>query len=290
MRGFLCYLACLFTIQLSFAQLSVIPSKNGSSNYVFVKSGNLFVEKEIHLGLNSSPETEASLYLREEAQLVQGPQQQKENWGDGLLSVFQEGTSNAYDYNYWGSPVSSSQNGLFGISMLYQPQTLTRSRRSQNTSSLNGTASPLNISSRWIYTYNGDGYSSWNFVGAAIAIAPGLGFTMKGTDGQDLTIVEGRANNPGAAQRYDFRGTPNSGKIEVAVAAGELVLVGNPYPSALDLSLFLLQNSGIEDFYSSCYANIHRNNVTHGNRLFLGFKRKWQFSLCRRLRRRIRRL
>ena len=264
MRGFLCFMTCLFIIPPTFAQLSVTPSQNGNSNYLFVKGGNLFVENEIHISLNRDAAIEASLYLRDEAQLIQGPRQNKINSGDGLLSIFQEGTSNAYDYNYWCSPVSAAENSLFGISMLYGPKTLTMSEKAQNTAAQNGTAMPLNISSRWIYTYNGNGYSSWNFIGAATAIPQGNGFTMKGTEGQDLTILEERANNPGGAQRYDFRGRPNSGKIEVQVAAEELVLVGNPYPSALDLSLFLLENSGVGEVKSSCYENFERSNVITG--------------------------
>ena len=264
MRGLLTYTACLFVIHMSCAQLTISPSQKSKANYLFVKGGYLYVENNLHLVRNNDPEYEASIYLREEAQFVQGPMQNKSNSGDGILSVFQEGTSNAYDYNYWSSPVSSAQNGLFGISMLYSPQTLTRSQAAQNSSALNGTAVPLNISSRWIYTYPGNGYFNWNYIGAATAIPPGNGFSMKGTDGLDPNVVEGRANNPGGAQRYDFRGRPNSGEINVLVAVDEHVLVGNPYPSALDLSLFLLENSGSGELKPSCYGSIQRNNVITG--------------------------
>ncbi|MDP5078585.1 MAG: T9SS type A sorting domain-containing protein, partial [Nonlabens sp.] len=44
-------------------------------------------------------------------------------------------------------------------------------------------------------------------------------------------------------QRYDFRGRPNNGTITLSVIADDFALVGNPYPSALDLKRFLEDNS-----------------------------------------------
>jgi hypothetical protein len=47
-------------------------------------------------------------------------------------------------------------------------------------------------------------------------------------------------NNPGSAQRYDFRGKPNDGNITVNVGANNYTLTGNPYPSAMHVNAFLL--------------------------------------------------
>src|SRR5690606_24529669 len=127
---------------------------------------------------------------------------------------------------------------------LYAPENLTSSKKAIVTNALDGIARPLTISSRWIYTFAGMGYSNWQAVYGATSIPAGNGFSMKGVNGTDMTFVDGRANNPGSAQRYDFRGKPNNGDISISVKAGEQVLVGNPFPSALDLSLFLLENSG----------------------------------------------
>jgi hypothetical protein len=77
-------------------------------------------------------------------------------------------------------------------------------------------------------------------------------------------MVENRANNPGNAQRYDFRGRPNSGTIEIPIAPDNIILVGNPYPSSLDLSLFLLQNSGTGVLSTECYGQVQRRNATTG--------------------------
>jgi hypothetical protein len=83
-------------------------------------------------------------------------------------------------------------------------------------------------------------YSDWVAVGSASTIDPGEGFTMKGTSGIDATTVDGIQNNPdGKHQRYDFRGKPNDGTINISVRIGELTLTGNPYPSSLNLRAFL---------------------------------------------------
>ena len=213
---------------------------------------------------NPSSGIDASIYLRSGAELFQGEQQNIPNSGSGSISIFAEGSTNAYDYNYWSSPVSSQGNGLFGISLLHSPASEIVSRPAHLTSALNGSANPLTISTRWIYTFNGKGFSDWNFVGGSMVISPGYGFTMKGTEGKDPVSINGRPNNPGNAQRYDFRGKPNSGIIEVPTNPDTFVLVGNPYPSTFDLSHFLLENSGSGTLNSTCLGNLSRRNVTTG--------------------------
>ncbi|NJY63730.1 T9SS type A sorting domain-containing protein [Salinimicrobium sp. CDJ15-81-2] len=265
MRGFLVITALLFALQNSFAQLSVKPSKDGTkSNYLYVKEDLLFVQKDIHLVKNTAVGSEASIYLRKNAGLLQGEGSYPVNSGNGSISIFQRGSTNAYDYNYWSAPVSAPENGLFGTSLLHAPQAEIKSNPALQTSALNGTAIPLTIATRWIYTFSGDSYSNWNFVGGNTAIPPGYGFTMKGTDGTDGTFADGEVNNFGNAQRFDFRGRPNSGTIEVPVTAGNFVLVGNPYPSAFDLSMFLLENSGAGTLKTHCYTDLERRNVTTG--------------------------
>jgi len=112
----------------------------------------------------------------------------------------------------------------------------------------------LEIASRWLYSYNsvgagaggGGGYSGWKaFQSSTDAIGTGYGFTMKGVILDSGVNLE-TSPSGGFGQRYDFRGIPNSGDIEVGVKNGDFSLVGNPYPSALDLKLFMndIDNSG----------------------------------------------
>jgi hypothetical protein len=239
MKKILLVLSVLIFIR-SAAQISV-----GSNTPVYVKGQVLYVGQNINLNSNSN------LYLRNNSQLVQGTTGSSANTGTGIISVYQEGTSDNFDYNYWCSPVgnntASPVNNNFGITQLYQPTTSTASSTAAilPIGSYNGLANPLTIASHWIYKLtNANNYSQWTQVGSATAILPGEGFTMKGTSGFDNTDPEGTGivNNPGiGAQRYDFRGKPNDGNISVAVGSNDAAtLTGNPYPSAIHLNAFLL--------------------------------------------------
>ena len=208
----------LLISNLSFSQLSV---RNDA--YVFINDEVVFVEDDINLN-----ESNSSIYLRNEAQVIQGTGVTG-NSGVGELSVYQEGTVDEYEYNYWCSPIGSTTsnnvNNPFGVTLLNDVTGLITSTPATVTrlSGYNGTSSPLAIEDYWIWKFiASDQYSEWIHVRGATSINPGEGFTMKGTIGC--------AN----AQRYDFRGKPNNGTISVSVENNQLTLTGNPYPSALD--------------------------------------------------------
>ncbi len=228
---------------ISFSQVYI-----SSNYYMYAKDQVLFVKQDINLQNN------AAIYLRNESQLVQGTTGTSTNSGQGKLSVFQEGSVDNYEYNYWCSPVgnasASSGNENFGITMLNSPTSASASTAATILADNNydGTASPLGIAPYWIWKFlSSANYSEWIPVGALSNIASGEGFTMKGTAGTDTTIVEGNGvqNNPGGtgAQRYDFRGKPNDGTITVNLAATKYTLTGNPYPSTLHMNAFLLDAS-----------------------------------------------
>ncbi len=208
---------------ISFAQLSV---RNNA--YVFINDQIVFVEDDINLN-----ETNSRIYLRNEAQVIQGSGTTG-NTGVGELSVYQEGNVGEYEYNYWcspvGSKVSSSNNNPSGISLLNDVTGLITSVPAtfNNSVDYNGTSSPLNIEPYWIWKFvASDQYADWVHVQDNTIINPGEGFTMKGTLGS------------GEAQRYDFRGKPNKGTIAVNVTTNNFTLVGNPYPSALDAYAYI---------------------------------------------------
>jgi hypothetical protein len=239
MKKTLLLLSILFSFK-GFSQIYV-----GANAPLYVKSQVLYVGQNINLAANSN------LYLRNNSQLVQGTTGTSQNTGTGIVSVYQEGTSDNFDYNYWCSPVgntaASTGNNNFGITLLHQPTTAITSTPATilPIGSYNGTANPLRIASHWVYKLaNANNYSQWVQVGTSTTIAPGEGFTMKGTSGSDSTDPEGSGivNNPGTgAQRYDFRGKPNDGNITVTVGSNDAAtLTGNPYPSALHLNAFLL--------------------------------------------------
>jgi hypothetical protein len=86
------------------------------------------------------------------------------------------------------------------------------------------------------------GYTSWAQVGSSSAINAGEGFTMKGLRSK-YNYCKWVQNNPGSKQRYDFRGKPNDGTIPITVLNLQFTLTGNPYPSAIDLSAFLIEQT-----------------------------------------------
>ena len=236
MKKYLFFTILLFLVNDVFSQLYV-----STNSFVFAKNNVVYVRQNVNLQNNSN------LYLRNEAQLVQGTTGLSTNVGLGKLSVYQEGTSDNFDYNYWCSSIGNASatvgNENFGITMLNNPTTNVSSTPvSILASSYNGIASPLSISSYWIWKFlSSSTYSQWFQSAANSDIAAGQGFTMKGTSGTDNTNVgEVDVNNPGGAQRYDFRGKPNDGTITVNVATNNFTLTGNPYPSALHVNAFLL--------------------------------------------------
>lgn len=225
-----------------------------TGTYVFAKNAFVYIKQDLELNAATS-----NFYLRQDGQLIQATTGFGANKGVGNLSVFQEGTVNNYQYNYWCSPVgntnsSTSTNNPFGIIQLKDISDLTTSVDPTilGTGVYDGTANPFAIASYWIWKLIPTISSDWAFVGSDYTLNPGEGFTMKGTSGTNTTTVNGVQNNPGSNQRYDFRGKPNDGTIDIPVVIGKYTLTGNPYPSAMDLKLFLqeaLNCTGIAYFW-----------------------------------------
>lgn len=273
MRVFTSFFLFLILSVTANAQLFI---KDGS--FVFNKGAMVYVKDYIDVnGVNSN------FYLRNEGQLLQGSTAAGVglNKGLGNLSVFQEGTSNNYAYNYWCSPIgvpqgSTAGNTVFGVGQIKRPSGVTSFGGQSYIIGYDGVATntTLAISTRWIYRYvKLNQYPSWDYVGSANSINPGEGFTMKGVSGSDITTVnETTSNNPGNNQRYDFRGVPNEGTISILVSnAGgpnysNTTLTGNPYPSAININLFLLENSGyIVNYSTGAVTTGGPINVIDGN-------------------------
>lgn len=234
-NAILCLL--FFGTTAAFSQVYVSPS-----SYVYVNDRMVFVNQDVNL------QPGGNIYLRDEAQLLQGKLTTTSgNKGAGKLSVFQEGTVNNYAYNYWCSPVGNASaatgNENFGATMLNQPTGATTFVPATllGPGNFDGAASPFTIADRWIFKFlSSNTYAQWVSVGSASNLAAGEGFTMKGSSGTDAIFADnGQDNNPGSAQRYDFRGKPNDGNITIIVGPGLRTLTGNPYPSAIDLKMFL---------------------------------------------------
>ncbi|MEZ4857629.1 MAG: T9SS type A sorting domain-containing protein [Flavobacteriaceae bacterium] len=247
MKNLLLLLVSVLIANTTYSQLYVTPNATTSTDsYVFVKDQLLFVEQDINLVENiNNPLTRASIYLRDESQLLQG-NTGSANSGTGYISIFQESNSDSYDYNYWCSPVGrmfSTNNQNFGVRRLNDSLSVTESTAALTNTGFNSTSVPLSISTRWLYWFNPIN-QRWVAMGGGNSVQPGYGFIMKGTD----VTVHGDPYNEPQNQRYDFRGRPNNGTIAVPVettgipftdgTAYRFTLSGNPYPSVLDLNLF----------------------------------------------------
>jgi hypothetical protein len=268
MKSTLFIFCALFSLNSLFGQLYV-----SNNSYVYNKGTVVYAKGNLELnGANSN------FYLRNEGQFVQGTTGTSSNTGVGKLSVFQEGTVNNYAYNYWCSPVGNASatigNEDFGITMLNVPTTniaSTPATISSATYEGSSGAGALTIASYWIFRFLAQAnYSNWVQSAAATDIQAGQGFTMKGTSGTDATNVgETTTNNPGSAQRYDFRGKPNDGTITVGVAADNFTLTGNPYPSALHVNAFLLDPTNTD-----CTGNAYywEQDKTVNSHLLLAYR------------------
>lgn len=268
MKNLLLFSTLLLTTAGVFAQLTVKPTSGGADSYIYVNDEVVFVTQEINLTRNGTANNqEASIYLRNNGQLIQGNPSAL-NSGDGQLSVQQNTPeTNAWAYYYWCSPVThpalAAGNRSFGVQHLYEPQpgiSLTAAQQAAITTGRDGTMGPMTISTRWLYTHRFPGteaegnYQRMNGNNAAPA---GYGFTMKGVG---LTA-------PGGDVTYEFRGRPNSGTFSIPVAApvlgvGQMTLAGNPYPSALDLNQ-LFYDSGNEELGELWYYDEDRTVNSH---------------------------
>lgn len=271
----------LFFSAAAFAQLTVKPTTGGQDSYVYVKNQILYVKEKIHLTQNPSEDKKASIYLRDNGQLIQSGEGST-NSGNGFLSVIQKtDPTNAYAYYYWASPVGNSEaldtvpgNINFGIGSIYEPldgENGINARKAATTTDRNGFNDPeLTISTRWLYTWTSpatEAEASYNRINSNNAVPPGFGFTMKGV--HQGTQPAGDRNGPQSnhTQLYEFRGRPNSGTFSIPVEGPDgsnqrMVLAGNPYPSILDLNR-VFYDSQNEDLISFYYYDEDRSVMSH---------------------------
>ena len=252
-------IACLLLcFSVASAQSDLFVS-NGS--YIFVdgtgfSSGPtvapLFVTDDVNL------ETNSHIYLRNDAQLLQGSGTTG-NSGQGELSVYQNGTANQWAYNYWCSPIGdilpSNINNPFQVNLIDDSLIGNADPRASNnstpTTAFEGTADPLVISTRWLYSFvASDQYAEWIYLGFNNDLNPGLGFTMKG---------HGTATTGNTI--YDFRGKPNNGVITNTVLDSQFTLIGNPYPSAIDARDFIHDPANVNEIDGTLFYWEQDGNV-----------------------------
>jgi hypothetical protein len=120
-----------------------------------------------------------------------------------------------YDYSYWSSPVQS--NTLFDLS-------------------------PLTASDKY-YRFSPT-INNWvSIAGGFQVMVPGKGYIVRAPQGWAVD------NASSGVYSSEFNGVPNNGIVPVTIEKGSSTfnLIGNPYPSAIDIDLFITDaaNAGI---------------------------------------------
>lgn len=139
-------------------------------------------------------------------------------------------------YTYWSSPVVNETVGnVLGAShpnfrFVFNPTNFSD-------------VSPLDGSDD-----NGD---DWTFTGPTTVMTPGLGYTAMGPTVGSYPLT----------QDIVFNGAVNNGEINAPISMAahpdEWNLIGNPYPSAIDIDLFIANNSGVVE--NTVYLWNHRS-------------------------------
>lgn len=208
----------------------------------------LFVNSNILTASNDS-KIEVTHYLRlngkidlvGRSQLVQKTGSDLDILSSGTLERDQQGQANLYNYNYWGSPVGTvntlSNNANYTVAGVLRDGTSPSSPALfQWTSSLdaNNATIPKTLSRYWINKFDNltNAYANWSRITETDPLRAGQGFTLKGTGAAAAT------------QNLVFVGKPNNGTITNTVGKEQLLLVANPYPSALDAVKFINDNLG----------------------------------------------
>ncbi|WP_055443314.1 HYR domain-containing protein [Lacinutrix himadriensis] len=201
---------------------------------LLVDTNTFTINNDQVLTVNNYLNIDGVLNLEDESQLLQPMGSEVDYSGTGTLHRDQQGTTNLYNYNYWGSPVSTN-GSTYQISALHDGANPVNWTGADDATA---TSNPITLSNRWLYLYENHtagNYAAWNRINQTYNVPVGLGFTMKGSGvGDPITDF----------QNYTFVGQPNNGTIITPVTGGNEALVGNPYPSAIDADLFILENVG----------------------------------------------
>ncbi|GGG43983.1 hypothetical protein GCM10010976_14470 [Bizionia arctica] len=206
---------------------------------LLVDNNKLSIQNDQLLNVTKYLKIDGVLDLEGESQLLQYDGSIVDYAGTGHMERDQQGTSNVYNYNYWGSPVSNTFNALNTHPISYNLEDALYDGNAQVNwiGGYDGApTTPVSISTRWLYLYESypyDSYYDWHKIDQFYNIEVGLGFLMKGS------------GSASALQNYTFRGQPNTGTILRAIGSNDEALLGNPYPSALDAMAVIADNAPV---------------------------------------------
>jgi hypothetical protein len=183
--------------------------------------------------------------LQNNSQLLQTSDSDLDSSSIGTIEKDQKGTGNLYNYNYWSSPVSSinsttDNNTGFTINNVLRDGTNDATPQIISwVSGLNGSANPMRLARYWLYKFTNltSEYANWQQINENTILQTGQAYTMKGSGIVQPPNIQ--------LQNYVFTGKPNNGLINnngLIIGANNINLIGNPYPSALDVNEFINDN------------------------------------------------
>ena len=205
---------------------------------LLVNSNTLSATNDSKIEVSTYLKLDGKIDLVGKSQLLQTVDSDLDVSSNGSIERDQQGQSNKYNYNYWSSPVSPI-NGIvnnldYTVTGIMKDGTTATSQNINWVSGYDGLpGSPISLARYWIYKFDNsaNAYANWSQIGETSALRVGQGFTLKGSGAASGT------------QNYTFVGKPNNGTIDSnSVSADQLLLTGNPYPSALDANIFINDN------------------------------------------------
>jgi hypothetical protein len=230
-------------INWNIAQTShnITSSGNKTVLGLMVNSNTLTASSDTKIEVTNYLKLDGKIDLVGMSQLVQTEGCDLDVTSIGSIERDQQGQLNKYNYNYWSSPVSPitplapfANNNDYTIAGIMKDGTTTTPQPINWIGGYDGAATtPISIARYWLYKFdsNTDAYANWVHFTELNSLKVGLGYTLKGAG----AIGAGTLN-------YTFVGKPNNGTIANNVGADQLLLVGNPYPSAIDAFKFLDDN------------------------------------------------
>ncbi|MCF6213099.1 MAG: T9SS type A sorting domain-containing protein [Flavobacteriaceae bacterium] len=231
--------AKLLIVDAQSSQTNGFITAPANVNCAWIKQNSkLMVNNNNSLTIQNQLQLDGEIRMIGNAQLVQKHTGTSQITGTGKIYIDQLGTTTTtFQYNYWSSPVVGVGSNTFTLQNSLKDGTIPTSEKSNppnitftNASYDGARTSPITLADYWIFTYiNSSTAAGWVQKRSTLSIPPPQAFIMKGPGG--------------GTQNYTFIGTPNDGTYTSTISAGNLSLLGNPYPSALDADKFISDNS-----------------------------------------------
>lgn len=232
---------------------------------LIVNSNTISATNNSKIEVSSYLKLDGKIDLVGKSQLLQTTDSDLDVSSSGYIERDQQGQSNKYNYNYWSSPVSpinnTTNNTDYTVGGVMKDGTTNIPASITWIGGYDGSpTTPIRLARYWLYKFDNytNAYANWVKLTENSTIRVGQGFTMKGSGAATAT------------QNYTFVGKPNNGTIATnSVSTTQLLLTGNPYPSALDANAFI--NDNLDSIDGTLYFWEHyTTNNTHVLRDYQG--------------------